>query len=153
VPARYRCITLQLVGDFCLCKPLDCALTICLSSLHFLFFNLIHLGSCVCFLYDDSMFFASLFSVSDQPQYQFAPFSDPAIMSARFASPVLSSANLSYAGTPAIATAAPAVTTTYGPPPGLTYPNSESLSFVQGRESQVRVPSPVLAVRKFYHRP
>lgn len=62
-------------------------------------------------------------AVSDQPQYQFAPFSDPAIMSARFASPVLSSASLSYAGTPAIATAAPVAAATYGPPPGLAYPN------------------------------
>ncbi|KAG1868806.1 hypothetical protein C8R48DRAFT_771575 [Suillus tomentosus] len=62
-------------------------------------------------------------AVSDQPQYQFAPFSDPAIMSARFASPVLSSASLSYAGTPVIATTAPATTATHGPPPGLAYPN------------------------------
>ncbi|KAG1768623.1 hypothetical protein EV702DRAFT_1144308 [Suillus placidus] len=62
-------------------------------------------------------------AVSDQPQYQFAPFSDPAIMSARFASPVLSSASPSYASTPAIATAAPVATTMYGPPPGLSYPN------------------------------
>ncbi|KAG2364971.1 hypothetical protein BDR07DRAFT_1354375 [Suillus spraguei] len=61
-------------------------------------------------------------ATADQPQYQFAPFSDPAIMSARFASPVLSSASLSYAGTPAIATATPAAATTYGPPPGLAYP-------------------------------
>lgn len=102
-----------------------------------------------------SMFlaFLFLFSVLDQPQCQFAPFSDPAIMSARFASPVLSSASLSYAGTPAIATAAPTSAATYGPPPGLAYPNSESRSFVQGRESQVRVPSAVLAVREFYHQP
>lgn len=62
-------------------------------------------------------------AVSDQPQCQFAPFSDPAIMSARFASPVLSSASLSYAGTPAVATAAPTAAATYGPPPGLAYPN------------------------------
>ncbi|KAG1748888.1 uncharacterized protein EDB91DRAFT_1111233 [Suillus paluster] len=62
-------------------------------------------------------------ATADQLQYQFAPFSDPAIMSARFASPVLSSASPSNAGTPAVATAAPTTTPTYGPPPGLAYPN------------------------------
>ena len=68
-----------------------------------------------------------------------------------------------------------------GPPPGLGYPqggpishsgnnngaepqadlskaeppliNGERLSFVLGRESQVRVPSAVLSVRKYYQRP
>lgn len=59
----------------------------------------------------------------DQPQFHFAPFNDPAIMSARFASPVLSSESPSYAGTPAVAIAAPTATAMYGPPPGLAYSN------------------------------
>jgi hypothetical protein len=114
----------------------------CLSSLRFTL-QFTSLCFMCMFLYDDVVyvFFCILFSVPDQPQYQFAPFSDPAIMSARFASPVLSSGSPSYASTPAPVAAVPTATAPYGPPPGLAYPNSESLSVVQGRESQVRVPS------------
>lgn len=44
-------------------------------------------------------------------------------MSARFASPVLSSASPSYDGKSTVATPAPVAAATYGPPPGLAYPN------------------------------
>ncbi|OJA21540.1 hypothetical protein AZE42_01811 [Rhizopogon vesiculosus] len=82
-------------------------------------------------------------AVSDQPQYQFAPFSDPAIMSARFASPVLSSASPSYASTPATVAAVPTATTTYGPPPGLAYPN------ITPSISSSPSPAPVLSSADF----
>lgn len=118
-----------------------CIDDLCLPSFHFTsLFNLLRCDYVYAFCTMFS-FFCILFSVSDQPQYQFTPFNDPAIMSASFASPVLSSASSIYANTQAALTAVPTATAAYGPPPGLAYPNSESFSIVQGRESQVRVPS------------
>ena len=115
------------------------------------------------------------------------PFADPAIMSARMASPSPIQDG-GYGGAPAGLENYPSQQQlAFGPPPGLAFPQgvvpSPALSNrhgqglggmpttvdlsqmggsahgelrlypYQGRESQVRVPSAVLPVRKLYHRP
>ncbi|KAJ3541141.1 hypothetical protein NM688_g6126 [Phlebia brevispora] len=133
---------------------------------------------------------ASMRPPSEQ-QYRFnpaQPFTDPAIMSARLASPGPMQ-DAGYGAAPSGLDNYPSQHMTYGPPPGLAYPQgivpnqvlsprhgqglggmptAASLDMsqaggsahgelrlfhYQGRESQVRVPSAVLSVRKLYHRP
>lgn len=125
------------------------------------------------------------------PEQQFRfnpsqPFADPAIMSARMASPGPMQ-DTGYGATPSGLDNYPSQHLGYGPPPGLAYPQGIMSNQVlagrqgpglggvptasldmsqagsahgelrlfhyQGRESQVRVPSAVLSVRKLYHRP
>ena len=136
---------------------------------------------------------AGLFSMPENgvhvDQYRFnpnQPFADPAIMSARMASPSPIQDG-GYGGGPTGLESYPSQQLAFGPPPGLAYPQgvvpnpalsnrhgkglggmpaAVDLSQMggsahgelrlypyQGRESQVRVPSAVLPVRKLYHRP
>lgn len=130
----------------------------------------------------------------DSQQFKFTtnqPFNDPAIMSARLASPVISQ-QMHDNGYPNMASTPGGYPSqqhaSFGPPPGLSFPPgvipSPSLTgrqglamagglhssldvsqaggatqgelffhHPQGRDSQVRVPSAVLSVRKLYHRP
>lgn len=130
---------------------------------------------------------------TDSQQYKYPgsqPFADPAIMSARLASPM--GQPMHDNGYPNLASIADSYSAqqpmTFGPPPGLSFPPgvmpspsmasrhglsmggglptgmdlSQAAGSVhgefrflhsQGRESQVRVPSAVLSVRKLYHRP
>lgn len=126
----------------------------------------------------------------DQPAYKYnpnQPFNDPAIMSARLASPILSQTvhDAGFSGPPSAVESLSSHLLGYGPPPGLfmdgvtassvnhsiyasgSGPSStlevsqtsgsvhgeSSLPISKGRESQVRVPSAVLLVRKLYYRP
>lgn len=109
------------------------------------------------------------------------PFQDPAIMSARLASPTMARGVADFSSPPSVVDSAASQHLGYGPPPGLQFVDghtspsgfvnaSGSMAYLdvsqagsvqresssvlsQGSVSQVRVPSAVPAVRKLYHRP